>query len=192
MGEGESGKKVGISAWQAFVNRLSLEKFAAPPLFCNATRWRGCPSSFSGLFANHAWGVHCANSKHGLLCFSGLAASESDHQAQLHLWFLAAEVWQASPFLETKHGGNESQEDGARRRRLDVSHLWYRSMRANLSVGRRGACTAVIEATGGNYAVAQALLRHKTMDTTMRVYKKQITPQGLLAGMQQFQKTLGK
>jgi hypothetical protein len=61
-----------------------------------------------------------------------------------------------------------------------------------LYAGRRGACTAVIEATGGNYAVAQALLSHKTMDTTLRVYKKQITPQGLLAGMQQFQKTLGK
>jgi len=61
-----------------------------------------------------------------------------------------------------------------------------------LYAGRRGACTAVIEATGGNYAVAQALLRHKTMDTTLRVYKKQITPQGLLAGMRQFQKTLGK
>jgi hypothetical protein len=26
------------------------------------------------------------------------------------------------------------------------------------------------------------------MDTTLRVYKKQITPQGLLAGMKQFQK----
>lgn len=61
-----------------------------------------------------------------------------------------------------------------------------------LYAGRRGACTAVIEATGGNYAVAQALLRHKTMNTTLRVYKKQITPQGLLAGMQQFQKSLGK
>jgi hypothetical protein len=61
-----------------------------------------------------------------------------------------------------------------------------------LYAGRRGACTAVIEATGGNYAVAQALLRHKTMDTTLRVYKKQITPQGLLAGMQTFQKSLGK
>jgi len=41
-----------------------------------------------------------------------------------------------------------------------------------LYAGCRGACTAVIEATGGNYAVAQALLRHKTMDTTLRVYKK--------------------
>ena len=30
-----------------------------------------------------------------------------------------------------------------------------------LYAGRRGACTAVIEATGGNYAIAQALLRHK-------------------------------
>jgi integrase len=59
-----------------------------------------------------------------------------------------------------------------------------------LYAGRRGACTAVIEATGGNYAVAQALLRHKTMDTTLRVYKKQITPQGLLAGMEQFQRSL--
>ena len=61
-----------------------------------------------------------------------------------------------------------------------------------LYAGRRGACTAIIEATGGNYAVAQAVLRHKTMDTTLRVYKKQITPQGLLAGMKQFQKSLGK
>jgi hypothetical protein len=32
----------------------------------------------------------------------------------------------------------------------------------------------------------------KTMDTTLRVYKKQITPQGLLAGTKQFQKSLGK
>ena len=59
-----------------------------------------------------------------------------------------------------------------------------------LYAGRRGACTAIIEATGGNYAVAQAVLRHKTMDTTLRVYKKQITPQGLVTGMKQFQKSL--
>ena len=58
--------------------------------------------------------------------------------------------------------------------------------------GRRGAITAVIEATGGNYAVAQALARHKSMTTTLNVYKKQITPQGLLAGMNQFQKSLSK
>jgi hypothetical protein len=56
--------------------------------------------------------------------------------------------------LETNHRNNDSQEDGAGRRRLDASHVWCRSMRANLSVGRRGACIAVIEATGGNYAVA--------------------------------------
>jgi hypothetical protein len=61
-----------------------------------------------------------------------------------------------------------------------------------LYAGRRGACTAIIEATNGSYAVAQAVLRHKTMDTTLRVYKKQITPQGLLAGMNQFQKSLVK
>ena len=59
-----------------------------------------------------------------------------------------------------------------------------------LYAGRRGACTAIVEATNGNYAVAQAVLRHKTMDTTLRVYKKQITPQGLVAGMKLFQKSL--
>ena len=61
-----------------------------------------------------------------------------------------------------------------------------------LYAGRRGAITAVIEATGGNYAVAQALARHKTMDTTLRVYKKQITPQSFVAGMRTFQKSLTK
>jgi hypothetical protein len=61
-----------------------------------------------------------------------------------------------------------------------------------LYAGRRGAVTAIIEATNGNYAVAQAIARHKTMDTTLRVYKKQITTQGLLAGMQVFQKSLNK
>jgi hypothetical protein len=38
-----------------------------------------------------------------------------------------------------------------------------------------------IEATGGNHAVAQALRRspgHKSMTTTLNVYKEQITPQG--------------
>jgi integrase len=61
-----------------------------------------------------------------------------------------------------------------------------------LYAGRRGAITAVIEATGGNYAVAQALARHKTMTTTLSVYKKQITPQGFVAGMKTFQKSLTK
>jgi hypothetical protein len=61
-----------------------------------------------------------------------------------------------------------------------------------LYAGRRGAITAVIEATGGNYAVAQALARHKTMSTTLNVYKKQITTQGFVAGMQTFQKSLTK
>ncbi|MGO9305389.1 MAG: tyrosine-type recombinase/integrase [Candidatus Korobacteraceae bacterium] len=52
-----------------------------------------------------------------------------------------------------------------------------------LYAGRRGACTAVIENTGGNYAVAQALLRHKSMLTTLRVYKKAITPEAFRSGM---------
>jgi integrase len=59
-----------------------------------------------------------------------------------------------------------------------------------LYAGRRGACTAVIEATGGNYALAQALLRHKRMTTTLNVYKKQITPDAYEVGMKQFQKSL--
>ena len=61
---------------------------------------------------------------------------------------------------------------------------------AGLYAGRRGACTAVIEATNGNYAVAQALLRHKKMTTTLNVYKKQITPDAYKAGMKLFQKAL--
>jgi len=59
-----------------------------------------------------------------------------------------------------------------------------------LYAGRRGAITAIIEATNGNYAVGQAVARHKSMTTTLNVYKKQITKQGLLAGMAQFQKSL--
>ncbi|MFZ0800590.1 MAG: site-specific integrase [Terriglobales bacterium] len=51
--------------------------------------------------------------------------------------------------------------------------------------GRRGAATAAVEATGGNYAVAQALLRHKSMKTTLDVYKKKITPDAFRAGMKQ-------
>ena len=49
--------------------------------------------------------------------------------------------------------------------------------------GRRGACTAVIDATGENYAVAQALLRHKSMTTALNVYKKAITPTAFRSGM---------
>lgn len=52
-----------------------------------------------------------------------------------------------------------------------------------LYAGRRGACTAAVEATNGNYAVAQALLRHKTMTTTLNVYKKAITPEAFKSGM---------
>jgi integrase len=39
--------------------------------------------------------------------------------------------------------------------------------------GRRGAGTAIIGLTGGNYAAAQELLRHKHMTTTLQFYKKQ-------------------
>jgi integrase len=52
-----------------------------------------------------------------------------------------------------------------------------------LYAGRRGARTAAVEATNGNYAVAQALLRHKSMTTTLNVYKEQITPAAFAEGM---------
>jgi integrase len=57
----------------------------------------------------------------------------------------------------------------------------------SLYAGRRCAATAVIEATGGNYAVAQALLRHKSMTTTLNVYKKAITPEAFRTGMKLLQ-----
>jgi len=70
----------------------------------------------------------------------------------------------------------------------DVTGLEWKGLYA----GRRGMVTAVVEATGGNYAVAQALARHKKMTTTLNVYKKQITPDAFKAGMNLFQKALNK
>jgi integrase len=57
----------------------------------------------------------------------------------------------------------------------------------SLYAGRRGACTMTIEATNGNFAVAQALLRHRSMATTLNVYKKAITPDAFRAGMKMLQ-----
>jgi integrase len=51
-----------------------------------------------------------------------------------------------------------------------------------LYAGRRGACTLVIEKTS-KPEVAQALLRHKSMSTTLNVYKKAITPDAFRSGM---------
>jgi integrase len=42
-----------------------------------------------------------------------------------------------------------------------------------LQSGRRGAGTAIIGLTGGNFAAAQELLRHKHMSTTLQFYKRQ-------------------
>lgn len=56
-----------------------------------------------------------------------------------------------------------------------------------LYAGRRGAATFAIDVTNGNYAVAQALLRHKSMTTTLNVYKKAITAPAFKAGMLQLQ-----
>ncbi len=52
-----------------------------------------------------------------------------------------------------------------------------------IKAGRTGACTAIIEGSNGNAALAQAVLGHKSMTTTLNVYKKAISPANLLAGM---------
>jgi len=52
----------------------------------------------------------------------------------------------------------------------------------SLYAGRRGACTMVIENTS-KAELAQALLRHKSMSTTLNVYKKAISPEAFRSGM---------
>ena len=53
-----------------------------------------------------------------------------------------------------------------------------------LYAGRRGACTLVIEKTS-KAELAQALLRHKSMSTTLNVYKKAISAEAFRSGMKQ-------
>ena len=60
-----------------------------------------------------------------------------------------------------------------------------------LYAGRRGAATAIIELTN-NPSIAQSLLRHKSLKTTLDVYNKGLSAQGLKDGMRLFeQKALG-
>jgi integrase len=63
---------------------------------------------------------------------------------------------------------------------------------AGLYAGRRGAATMVIEASNGNIGLAQRLLRHKTADTTLRVYNKGISDKGFSEGMAAVSKLLTK
>jgi integrase len=63
---------------------------------------------------------------------------------------------------------------------------------AGLYAGRRGACTMVIEASNGNIGLAQRLLRHKTADTTLKVYNKGISDKGFSEGMTAVSKLLTK
>jgi integrase len=60
-----------------------------------------------------------------------------------------------------------------------------------LYAGRRGAATAIIGLTGGNYAAAQELLRHRNMSTTLQFYKKQ-TQNALGDGLKALQAAAGK
>lgn len=59
----------------------------------------------------------------------------------------------------------------------------------SLYAGRRGAATAVIGLTNGNYAAGQELLRHKNMSTTLTFYKKQ-TQQALSDGIKALEAAL--
>jgi integrase len=52
-----------------------------------------------------------------------------------------------------------------------------------IKAGRTGAATAIIERSNGNAALAQAVLGHKNMSTTLAVYKKGISPASQMAGM---------
>ncbi|HEY6766781.1 MAG TPA: tyrosine-type recombinase/integrase [Candidatus Sulfotelmatobacter sp.] len=54
----------------------------------------------------------------------------------------------------------------------------------SLYAGRRCAATLAIQRTGGNFAVAQRLLRHKSLKTTLDVYNKGLTDLALQQGME--------
>ena len=58
--------------------------------------------------------------------------------------------------------------------------------------GRRAAITMLIEATDGNYHVAQAMAGHKLMSTTVDIYKGRITPKGFAEGMKQYERKMLK
>jgi integrase len=97
-----------------------------------------------------------------------------------------------------KAGDSEWIFDSGRGTPVDLHNLTLRVIKPavkaagltwkGLYAGRRGAVTLVIEATGGNYAVAQALAGHKSMKTTLDVYKKAITPESFAAGMKMLEK----
>jgi integrase len=61
----------------------------------------------------------------------------------------------------------------------------------SLYAGRRGAGTAMIDLTNGNYAAAQELLRHKHMTTTLQFYKKR-TESALASGMKALAAAAGR
>jgi integrase len=65
---------------------------------------------------------------------------------------------------------------------LKTARLEWKSLYA----GRRGGCTAVIEATG-DPSVAQALLRQKSLTTALNFYNKGISKRGFEDGMRLFE-----
>lgn len=106
----------------------------------------------------------------------------------LGLWKQKCGNPQEGWLFPTKSGKPVSLRDVVQNRirpALEKAKLEWKSLYA----GRRGAGTAIIGLTNGNYAAAQELLRHKNMMTTLQFYKKQTTS-ALSDGVRAMEKAL--
>jgi integrase len=106
----------------------------------------------------------------------------------LQLWRMKCGNPKEGWLFPTKNGTPVEMRDlVARKIRpiLKTKKLKWKSLYA----GRRGAATAIIGLTNGNYVAAQELLRHKNMTTTLQFYKKQ-TKQALADGLKALEAAL--
>ncbi len=106
----------------------------------------------------------------------------------LGLWKQKVRNPQEGWLFPTKSGKPVSLRDVVQNRirpAVEKAKLEWKSLYA----GRRGAGTAIIGLTNGNYAAAQELLRHKNMMTTLQFYKKQTTS-ALSDGVRAMEKAL--
>ena len=109
-------------------------------------------------------------------------------QVPLQLWREKCGNPKEGWLFQTKSGNPVDMRDLVARTirpTLQANKLQWKSLYA----GRRGAGTAIIGLTNGNYAAAQELLRHKNMSTTLQFYKKQ-TQQALSDGMKALEAAL--
>jgi integrase len=108
----------------------------------------------------------------------------------LALWRLKSGSHESGWLFKNERGNPQDLTDLVRRKirpaLLKAGLKWK-----GLYAGRRGAATAIIGLTGGNYAAAQELLRHKHMNTTLMFYKKQ-TQNALGDGLKALQAAAGK